>query len=181
MKSSIFWDRTLCGPLKVKQSSLLPASRWFLLGLFFNPQDGSYMFIRNVCWPFSATISVSRNALLHGSRRIAQNCTKYLLIARHGHLTNSRFFLSSVLHFTRHAAPQTSTKNASWLMAYEESHTQWLNDWLCPYPITGINGNLHIARKAAFVHSAIHIPEAPIYYHVTTRACWFVHCLFLLI
>jgi hypothetical protein len=40
MKTTIFWDMTPCSPLKV--------SRRFLLWLFFDPEDGDDMFLRNV-------------------------------------------------------------------------------------------------------------------------------------
>jgi hypothetical protein len=50
MKSSIFWDITLCGPLKVNRRfggtySLLRAG--FLLVLIFDSEDGGDMFLRN--------------------------------------------------------------------------------------------------------------------------------------
>jgi hypothetical protein len=52
MKSTIFWDITPCSPLSVNQSE----SGWqaelfhagFLLGLFFGPEDGGDMFLRNI-------------------------------------------------------------------------------------------------------------------------------------
>jgi hypothetical protein len=61
MKSSIFWDITRCNLLKINtrfggnifafifRACYLPLSA-FLLGLFFNSEDGGEMFIRNVHW-----------------------------------------------------------------------------------------------------------------------------------
>jgi hypothetical protein len=57
LKSSVFWDITPCGALKVKRpfggtkeknsaGYLLHAG--FLLALFFDPVDGDDMFLRNV-------------------------------------------------------------------------------------------------------------------------------------
>jgi hypothetical protein len=55
MKSSIFWDITPYGPLKVyrrcgeaKSSACYPLHARFLLGSFFDPEDGGEMFLRNV-------------------------------------------------------------------------------------------------------------------------------------
>jgi hypothetical protein len=56
MKSSTFWDITPCNPLKVNRRfggtcRLLPGSACyllhagFLLGLFFDPEDGGDMFL----------------------------------------------------------------------------------------------------------------------------------------
>jgi hypothetical protein len=47
MKNSLFWDIKLCSPLKFNQE---PASSCFLLGLFFDPENGWDMFLRNVGW-----------------------------------------------------------------------------------------------------------------------------------
>jgi hypothetical protein len=63
MKSTIFWDLTACSPLKVNRrlggtyrlhlrglQALLATCfhTGFLLGLFFDPEDGGDMFFRNV-------------------------------------------------------------------------------------------------------------------------------------
>jgi hypothetical protein len=40
MKSTIFWDITPCSPLKASSACHL-LSRWFLLGLFFDPEGES--------------------------------------------------------------------------------------------------------------------------------------------
>jgi hypothetical protein len=73
MKSSTFWDISLCSPLKViwhiGGTCRLHLQGWrisqagnqdeegskqnlagFMLGLFFCPADGHDMFLRNVCW-----------------------------------------------------------------------------------------------------------------------------------
>jgi hypothetical protein len=49
MKSSVFWDTNPRSPLKVsmKQVSYLFHAD-FLIGLFFGPEDGGDMFLRNV-------------------------------------------------------------------------------------------------------------------------------------
>jgi hypothetical protein len=68
-KSCIFWDITPCSPLKgnrrfggtclhlqgriISRSAALLATCFHagpLLGLFFDPEDGDDMFLRNVCW-----------------------------------------------------------------------------------------------------------------------------------
>jgi hypothetical protein len=51
MKSSIFWDITPCSPLKVNRRFVLLVACFhagFLLGLFFDPEDGGDMFLRNI-------------------------------------------------------------------------------------------------------------------------------------
>jgi hypothetical protein len=60
MKGTIFWDITPCSPLKVNRrfggtyllhlhgSVFHLLTRWFLLGLFFDPKDGGDMFLRKV-------------------------------------------------------------------------------------------------------------------------------------
>jgi hypothetical protein len=65
MKTSIFWDITACSPVKEtrrfggtyrvqfeeqakKETRMNPVSFCPLLSLFFNPEDCSYMFLRNV-------------------------------------------------------------------------------------------------------------------------------------
>jgi hypothetical protein len=60
MKSIIFWDITQCSPLKVNRrfggtyrlhlQALLATCFYtgFLLGLYFDPEDGGDMFVRNV-------------------------------------------------------------------------------------------------------------------------------------
>jgi hypothetical protein len=55
MKSSVFWDITPCSPLELKRRFLLSllAIRFhagFLLGLFFDLEDGDNMLHRNVGW-----------------------------------------------------------------------------------------------------------------------------------
>jgi hypothetical protein len=45
MKSSVFWDITLCSPVEAVKHML---SHRFLLGLVFGPEDGGEMFLRNV-------------------------------------------------------------------------------------------------------------------------------------
>jgi hypothetical protein len=59
MKSTIFWDITPCSPLKVNQSfggtyhlNLQGLATCFhsgfLIGVFFDPEDGDDMFLRNI-------------------------------------------------------------------------------------------------------------------------------------
>jgi hypothetical protein len=65
MKSSVFWDITLCSPLSqpiIRKNMSPPSSglkskpsfachllhAGFLLGVFFNPEDGGNMFLSNV-------------------------------------------------------------------------------------------------------------------------------------
>jgi hypothetical protein len=54
LKSTIFWDITPCSPLKVSRrfGALLATSfhARFLLALFFDPEDGGDMFLRNIGW-----------------------------------------------------------------------------------------------------------------------------------
>jgi hypothetical protein len=54
MKSIIFWDITPYSPLEVNrraEENIASTCFYvgFLLGLFFDPEDGRDMFIRNVC------------------------------------------------------------------------------------------------------------------------------------
>jgi hypothetical protein len=46
MKSSVIWAVALCSVLNVNYP--LSASAGFLLGLFFDPEDGGDIFLRNV-------------------------------------------------------------------------------------------------------------------------------------
>jgi hypothetical protein len=52
VKSTIFWDITQCGPLKVYRrfggTCRLHLPVDFLLGVFFDPEDGGHIFLRNV-------------------------------------------------------------------------------------------------------------------------------------
>jgi hypothetical protein len=105
LKSTIFWDMTLCSTLKVNrrfggtcrlnlQDRRLSRprnhreSRWQLLGLFFNPEDWGYIFPRNVPW-FSTDY-------------IAQSVTDWLWVGRQrdpssspGRVKNFLFSMSS--------------------------------------------------------------------------------------
>jgi hypothetical protein len=47
MKSSVFWDITLCSPCRALLATHFLAG--FLLGSFFDPEDGGDMLLRNVC------------------------------------------------------------------------------------------------------------------------------------
>jgi hypothetical protein len=46
MKSSIVWDITLCSPLNINYP--LPASAGFLLGFFFEHENGGNIFLQNL-------------------------------------------------------------------------------------------------------------------------------------
>jgi hypothetical protein len=48
MKSTIFWDILLCNPLKFKALLATWFHAGFLFGLFFNPEDGGDIFLRNI-------------------------------------------------------------------------------------------------------------------------------------
>jgi hypothetical protein len=53
MKSSVFWYITPSSQVKVTQHEAgskqsLSALCWLLSGLFFDPENGSYMFYRNI-------------------------------------------------------------------------------------------------------------------------------------
>jgi hypothetical protein len=50
MKSTVFWDTTSCSPLKSADRLCLPPAftMFFLLGLFFYPEYGGGMFLRNI-------------------------------------------------------------------------------------------------------------------------------------
>jgi hypothetical protein len=55
MKSFVSWGITPCNPLKVNrhfggtEAACHLFDAGFLLGLFFDPEDGGDMFLRNVC------------------------------------------------------------------------------------------------------------------------------------
>jgi hypothetical protein len=49
LKSSVFWAIMPCNPLKVKSACYLLHAA-FLLGLFFDPEDGDVMFLWNISW-----------------------------------------------------------------------------------------------------------------------------------
>jgi hypothetical protein len=48
MKNTILWDITPCSPLKVNLLLATCLHAGFLLGLFFGPENGGDMFLRNV-------------------------------------------------------------------------------------------------------------------------------------
>jgi hypothetical protein len=51
MKSTIFWDITLCSPLRVNPCLVATCFHaGFLLGLFFDPDSGGDMFLWNISW-----------------------------------------------------------------------------------------------------------------------------------
>jgi hypothetical protein len=69
VKSSNFWDIMPCSPLKInwhlgETCRLLPASCCLLLGLLFNPEDGSDTFLKNVGW-----LSTDYVALYHKRKK----------------------------------------------------------------------------------------------------------------
>jgi hypothetical protein len=48
MKSSLFWAITPCSPFEVNQLACYLLHAGFLLGLFFDAEDGGATFLRNV-------------------------------------------------------------------------------------------------------------------------------------
>jgi hypothetical protein len=70
MKSYIFWDITPCIPLKINGlfeghvAPIFSNCAWhllhtgFLLGFFFNLEDGGNIFLRNVGWLFNGLLDV---------------------------------------------------------------------------------------------------------------------------
>jgi hypothetical protein len=54
MKSFVFWDIKPCSPIKLNrrfgETTNLAACSMFLLGLFFDAEDGTDVYLRNVVW-----------------------------------------------------------------------------------------------------------------------------------
>jgi hypothetical protein len=96
LKSAIFWDTTSCSPLKINRhfaetyrlhlqgrrisrARNQSASRWQAgLCSFFDPEDGSYMFLRNVgCFQRTKRGVIPQDSTLHNHR--CENLKSYIL------------------------------------------------------------------------------------------------------
>jgi hypothetical protein len=60
MKSYILWDITACSALKVYRCFLTIFFARFLLGLFFDPEDGCDMFLGNFGWTQLVSFAASQ-------------------------------------------------------------------------------------------------------------------------
>jgi hypothetical protein len=131
MKSSVFWDKTPCSPLKLNRrfGGISPArnqreNRWEaeptafkLVSWFFHPEDGTLQCIRNIGYE-----SVRRTHTVALTRRIRYLPRVQMELRQIRYLTSTDSSSGSmVLHLTwRHSRDlQTAFQNAQWQLKYE--------------------------------------------------------------
>jgi hypothetical protein len=88
MKSSIFWDIRPCSPLKIKRrfGGTCRIHAGFLLGLFFDPEYGGDLFLRNVgLLSTDYMVSYPEDITLHAGLYTSTN--NYRSYAEQGNLT----------------------------------------------------------------------------------------------
>jgi hypothetical protein len=76
MKSAIFWGIMPCSPFEAEPLATC-FNAGFLLGIFFDPEDGGDIFLRNIGWLSMATLRyIPEDSILHN--HCCENLKSYI-------------------------------------------------------------------------------------------------------